>query len=88
MMNFSKYVSKIHINTLIGDVIWVNMVQKLETITSYLCISWRHPDGKYENLQIDVVLPGVEKKDIFFKISENGFYIKASKEGVESADSY
>jgi HSP20 family protein len=47
-----------------------------------------YPDDKSENLQIEVVLPGVEKKNISFKISENGFYIKASKEGVEYADSY
>jgi HSP20 family molecular chaperone IbpA len=47
-----------------------------------------YPDDKCENLKIEVVLPGVEKKDISFKISENGFYIKASKEGVEYADSY
>jgi HSP20 family protein len=47
-----------------------------------------YPDDKYENLQIEVVLPGVEKKDISFEISEDGFYVKATKEGVECADSY
>lgn len=47
-----------------------------------------YPDDKNENLQIEVVLPGVEKKDISFKISEDGFYVKATKEGVEYADSY
>jgi HSP20 family protein len=47
-----------------------------------------YPDDKYENLQIEVVLPGVEKKDISFKISEDGFYIRATKEGIEYADSY
>lgn len=47
-----------------------------------------YPDDQYENLQIEVVLPGVEKKDISFKISEDGFYVKATKEGVEYADSY
>ena len=36
----------------------------------------------------EVVLPGVEKKDISFKISDGGFYVRASKEGVEYADSY
>ena len=46
------------------------------------------PDYKYENLEIEVVLPGVEKKDISFKISEEGFYVKATKEGVEYVDSY
>jgi HSP20 family protein len=47
-----------------------------------------YPDDKYENLEIEVVLPGVEKKDISFKITEDGFYVKATKEGVEYADSY
>ncbi len=47
-----------------------------------------YPDDKYENLEIEIVLPGVEKKDISFKITEDGFYIRASKEGVEYADSY
>ena len=47
-----------------------------------------YPDDKGENLQIEVVLPGVEKKDISFKISESGFYVKASKEGVKYAGSY
>jgi HSP20 family molecular chaperone IbpA len=47
-----------------------------------------YPDDKFENLEIEVVLPGVEKKDISFKISEDGFYIKATKEGVEYVDSY
>lgn len=47
-----------------------------------------YPDDEYENLQIEVILPGVEKKDITFKITENGFYVKATKEGVEYADSY
>lgn len=47
-----------------------------------------YPDDTYENLKIEVVLPGVEKKDISFKVVEDGFYIKATKEGVEYADSY
>jgi HSP20 family molecular chaperone IbpA len=47
-----------------------------------------YPDDKYENLEIEVVLPGVEKKDISFKITEDGFYVRATKEGVEYADSY
>lgn len=47
-----------------------------------------YPDDTYENLIIEVVLPGVEKKDISFKVVEDGFYIKATKEGVEYADSY
>ena len=47
-----------------------------------------YPDDKYENLQIEVILPGVEKKDISFKIDENSFYVAANKEGVTYLDSY
>jgi len=47
-----------------------------------------YPDEKYENVTVEVILPGVEKKDIAFKISDNGFYVKAKKEGFEYADSY
>ena len=47
-----------------------------------------YPDDNYENLQIEVILPGVEKKDISFKIEENSFYVAASKEGVTYLDSY
>lgn len=47
-----------------------------------------YPDENFENLQIEVVLPGVEKKDISFKLTEDSFYVKASKEGVDYLDSY
>ena len=47
-----------------------------------------YPDDISEKLIIEVVLPGVEKKDIYFKISDGGFYVKARKEGVEYANSY
>ncbi|RXA17803.1 Hsp20/alpha crystallin family protein [Methanosarcina sp. MSH10X1] len=47
-----------------------------------------YPDDQYENLEVEVTLPGVEKKDISFKITEDGFYVRAAKEGVEYADSY
>jgi HSP20 family molecular chaperone IbpA len=47
-----------------------------------------YPDDEFKNLQIEVILPGVEKKDISFKITEDGFYVKAAKKGVEYADSY
>jgi HSP20 family protein len=50
-----------------------------------ICI---YPDDKFENVTVEMVLPGVEKKDISFKISDNGFYVRATKEGVEYADSY
>jgi HSP20 family molecular chaperone IbpA len=47
-----------------------------------------YPDDNYKNLTIEVVLPGVEKENISFKITENGFYLKARKEGIEYIDSY
>jgi HSP20 family molecular chaperone IbpA len=47
-----------------------------------------YPDDKFENLQIEVILPGVEKKDVSFKIDANSFYVAASKEGITYLDSY
>jgi HSP20 family protein len=47
-----------------------------------------YPDEKCENVTVEVILPGVEKKDISFKISDNGFYVRATKGGVAYADSY
>nr|WP_292387471.1 Hsp20/alpha crystallin family protein [Methanosarcina sp. UBA5] len=47
-----------------------------------------YPDDEFENLEIKVILPGIEKKNITFKITEDGFYVKATKEGVEYEDSY
>jgi HSP20 family protein len=51
-------------------------------------VTCAYPDDKYENFLIEVVLPGVEKKDISFKITESSFYVKAKKEGVTYLDSY
>lgn len=51
-------------------------------------VTCAYPDDKYENLQIEVVLPGVEKENISFKITDVSFYIKAKKEGVTYVDSY
>lgn len=47
-----------------------------------------YPDDEFENLEIEVILPGVEKENITFKIAEDAFYVKATKEGVEYVDSY
>ena len=47
-----------------------------------------YPDEKCENVTVEVILPWVEKKDIAFKISDNGFYVRAKKECFEYADSY
>lgn len=54
-------------------------------LSPVVCI---YPDDRCENVTVEIVLPGVEKKDISFKISDDGFYIKATKEGVEYVDSY
>jgi HSP20 family molecular chaperone IbpA len=35
-----------------------------------------------------VVIPGVEKENIFFKITGVSFYVKAQKEGFTYFDSY
>ena len=47
-----------------------------------------YPDSKYENLLIEVVLPGVEKKDISFKLDEDSFYLVANKESAKYVASY
>jgi HSP20 family protein len=46
-----------------------------------------YPDDDYENLIVEVVLPGVEKKDISFKLTEDSFYVAANKAGVKYLDS-
>ena len=46
-----------------------------------------YPDDDYENLIIEAVLPGVEKKDISFKLTEDSFYLAANKAGVKYLDS-
>jgi HSP20 family molecular chaperone IbpA len=65
----------------LGVYIMADALSVLPSICAY-------PDDKCENLQIEVVLPGVEKKYISFKISENGFYVKARKEGVNYLSNY
>lgn len=47
-----------------------------------------YPDDKYQNLLIEVILPGVEKKDVSFKITSDSFYVSGKKEGVTYLDSY
>ncbi len=39
-------------------------------------------------MKIEVILSGIEKENISFKLEEDGFYLKATKEGVEYVDSY
>jgi HSP20 family protein len=60
-------------------------VEAVLRLSPSICV---YLDDKCENVTIEVVLPGVEKKDISFKISDSSFYVRASKEGVEYADSY
>jgi HSP20 family protein len=51
-------------------------------------VLYMYPDDKYENFLIEVVLPGVEKKDISFKLDDNNFYLVANKENVKYVASY
>ncbi len=45
-------------------------------------------DETLESLNIQIELPGVNKKDIELRIYENGFYIVAKKEGTKYMGSY
>jgi len=45
-------------------------------------------DENFENLNIQIELPGVEKKNIELQMFEDGFYIKANKEGAKFMGSY
>jgi HSP20 family molecular chaperone IbpA len=45
-------------------------------------------DKNFENLNIQIELPGVEKKDIELQMFEDGFYIMANKEGAKFMGSY
>lgn len=47
-----------------------------------------YPDEEYENLIVEVALPGIEKENISFQLSETGFYLKATNEDIEYIDSY
>jgi HSP20 family protein len=38
-----------------------------------------YPDDEFKNLQIEIILPGVEKESYYPKIIEHDFYIKATK---------
>ncbi len=65
--------------------IWGNIMAEILRLSPVIST---YPDDNYKNLTIEVVLPGVEKENISFKVTENGFYLKASKEGVDYIDSY
>jgi HSP20 family protein len=46
-----------------------------------------YPDDECVNLQIEALLSS-KKRKIFIKITKDGFYVKATKEGVLNADNY
>ena len=70
---------------LIDDIIWGKYMVETLRLSPVTCA---YPDDKYENLQIEVVLPGVEKEDISFKITDVSFYVRTRKEGVTYLNSY
>jgi len=45
-------------------------------------------DEKFESLNIQIELPGVDKKGIELRMYEDGFYIVAKKEGTKYIGSY
>ena len=47
-----------------------------------------YPNDKFENPQMEEIILRMEKKDITFKITQDGFYVKVTKEVIEYADSY
>lgn len=47
-----------------------------------------YPDEAHDSLHIEIELPGIRKENISFKIHEDSFYIRATKEGVEYVGSY
>jgi HSP20 family protein len=51
-------------------------------------VTCMYPSDDYENLIIEVILPGIEKKDISFKLDEDSFYVVANKGGVKYLDTY
>jgi HSP20 family molecular chaperone IbpA len=65
--------------------IWGNIMA--ETLRLSPVIS-SYPDDKYENLLIEVILPGVEKKDVSFKLTSDNFFVSGKKERVTYLDSY
>ena len=49
---------------------------------------YAYPDEEHENLLVEIELPGVTKNNISFKMHEDSFYIRATKEDVEYVTSY
>ena len=65
--------------------LWGNIMAETLRLSPVISV---FPDDKYENLLIEVILPGVEKKDISFKLTSDSFYVSGKKEGVTYLDSY
>jgi HSP20 family protein len=68
-------------NIFLGEIIMADTIMLTPVMQMY-------PDDRYENLLIELILPGIEKKDISFKLDENSFYLVANKEGVKYVASY
>ncbi|HMF33196.1 MAG TPA: Hsp20/alpha crystallin family protein [Candidatus Lokiarchaeia archaeon] len=47
-----------------------------------------YPDEEHSSLHIEIELPGIRKENISFKLHDDSFYIRATKEGVEYVGSY
>jgi len=54
-------------------------------VAPYVCA---YSDENEENLHIEIELPGVEKKDISFKMQETSFSIDASRGDVRYVGTY
>ena len=54
-------------------------------VAPYVCV---YSDENEENLHIEIELPGVEKKDITFKMQETGFSIDAVRGDVRYVGTY
>ncbi|NLZ31167.1 MAG: Hsp20/alpha crystallin family protein [Methanomicrobiales archaeon] len=54
-------------------------------VAPYVCV---YSDENEENLHIEIELPGVEKKDITFKMQETGFSVDAVRGDVRYVGTY
>lgn len=49
---------------------------------------YMHPNNEHDTYQIDITLPGVERKDIKLKMHEDSFFIKGETEDIVYIGSY
>ncbi|MDN7025886.1 Hsp20/alpha crystallin family protein [Methanoculleus sp. FWC-SCC1] len=47
-----------------------------------------YSDENFENLHIEVELPGVDKKDVSFRMQEDSFTVDASRENIRYVGTY